>query len=229
MKINRGHRHVIVIVMMVLLVFVMLASLLFGAINIPPKDIYHAIANKISPQWIVSERVDTIVWRIRIPRMFLGALVGLLLAISGTILQGTLRNPLADPYILGISAGGGLGAAIAMVFAGSLTLLGMGFVPLFAFLFALGAVLIVYRLSSIAGKTSPETLLLAGVAVSSFAAAMLALLIIMSGKLQSIFFWLLGSFANASWLDVVSVCPYEVIGIYVEYFYSKELNDLLLG
>jgi len=229
MKIKRGYRHILVIAMIILFAAVMVAALLFGATYIPPKDVYHAIANRISPQWIVPEKVDTIVWRIRIPRVLLGALVGLLLAISGTILQGVLRNPLADPYILGVSAGGGIGSAIAIIFGGGVTLIGMGLIPLLAFLFALAAVLIVYRLSHVAGRTSPETLILAGVAVSAFAAAILALLIILSGELQSIFFWLLGSLANASWNNVFVLFPYALIGIFVAYFYSKDLNAMLLS
>ncbi len=229
MKIKRGYRHIVVIVMIILFAFTILVSLLFGATQIPPKLVWHAIANRISPQWIVPERVDTIVWRVRIPRVFLGALVGLLLAISGTILQGVLRNPLADPYILGVSAGGGIGAAIAIILGGGITLLGMGLIPLLAFLFALAAVLIVYRLSHVAGRTAPETLILAGVAVSAFSSAILALLIILSGKLQSIFFWLLGSLANASWTDVFAVVPYALVGIFIAYFYSKDLNAMIFG
>ena len=229
MKIKRGYRRILVIGMIVLLALVMLGALLFGATHIPAKDVYHAIANRFSAQWIVSEKVDTIVWRIRVPRILLGALVGLLLAVSGTILQGILRNPLADPYILGVSAGGGIGAAIAIVLGGSMTLIGTGFIPLLAFLFALAAVLIVYRLSHVAGRGSPETLILAGVAVSAFASAILALLIILSGQLQTIFFWLLGSLANATWIDVFAILPYALVGIVFAYFYSKDLNAMLLG
>ncbi len=170
-----------------------------------------------------------ILWQIRLPRVLLSALVGVMLATSGVMLQGILKNPLADPYILGVSSGAGVGAAIAIAANYSFVFLGMSSVPLFAFVFALIMVLTVYNLSKAADRTTPETLILAGVAVSAFASAVLALIIIMSGQLQSIYFWLLGSFSAAGYRDVFTVLPYAVVGLLIAYFYSKELNALLLG
>ena len=165
-----------------------------------------------------------ILWQIRFPRVILGLLVGLMLATSGTILQGILRNPLADPYILGVSAGAGVGAAIAVVSG-----LWSPVSGLFAFLGALLAVFIVYRIAYVGGKTSPETLILSGVAVSAFAAALLSLIIILSGQLQSIYFWLLGGLSSATWDSVLSVIPYAVVGLIIVSFFSRDLNILLLG
>lgn len=170
-----------------------------------------------------------IFWQIRLPRVALAAMVGLLLTISGVILQGVLKNPLADPYVLGISAGGAVGAAIAIGLGAHFVVFKMSSVPLAAFIFSLGAVYIVYKLSEVAGKTSTETLILAGVALSAFCSAILALIIILSGNLQTIYFWLLGSLASATWSNVFTLLPYVLIGSGVAYFFSKELNALLLG
>lgn len=181
--------------------------------------------------WVAPNELsgNTIIWQIRLPRVILSALVGVLLAVSGVILQGILRNPLADPYILGVSSGAGIGAAIALSLPFSMMILGISSIPLFAFAFALAAVFVVYRLSYVKGRSAPETLILAGVAVASFASAILSLIIIVSGRLQAIYFWLLGSFSLSSWGDVWNLLPYSVVGIVIAYFYSKELNALLLG
>jgi iron complex transport system permease protein len=156
-------------------------------------------------------------------------MVGIMLATSGVILQGVLRNPLADPYILGVSAGAGIGAALVLSYKWYFTFLGMSSVPIFAFLFALIMVFIVYRLSNIGERSSAETLILAGVAVSSFASAVLALIIIISGQMQSIYFWMLGSFSMATYGDIFTLLPYALIGVIMSYFYSKDLNALIIG
>jgi len=191
----------------------MFVSLFFGSVLISPQDL------------LKSE----ILWQIRLPRVILAALVGLLLSTSGVILQGVLRNPLADPYILGISAGGALGAAISIASGASFVFWGMSSIPLMAFVFSLIAVFVVYKLARVGGKTTPETLVLAGVALSAFSSAILSLIIIVRGNLQSIYFWLLGSLSSASWGNVLTVIPYALVGLAIAYFYSKELNALLLG
>lgn len=180
----------------------------------------------MSPAQLLSSEIF---WQIRLPRVILAALIGILLSISGVILQGVLRNPLADPYILGISAGGAVGAAISIALGAQFVVWGMSSVPATAFIFALVAVFIVYKLSQVAGRAAPETLILAGVALSAFASAILSLIIIISGNLQTIYFWLLGSLSSATWGNVVTVIPYVLIGTGFAYFFSKELNAMLLG
>lgn len=199
--------------LLALLLAAILVSLFVGSVFISPTEVWN----------------NEIVWQIRFPRIILSAIIGLLLSLSGVILQGVLRNPLADPYILGISAGGAVGAAISIALGASFVFLGMSSVPIMAFIASLVAVYVVYRLSQVAGKTSPETLILAGVALSAFCAAILSLIIIMSGNLQAIYFWLLGSLSSASWSNVLTAIPYALIGCGVAYFFSKELNALLLG
>jgi iron complex transport system permease protein len=210
---SKINQWVLAAILVAVLLIVAVVALLLGSVFLSPDQLFQS----------------EIFWQIRLPRVLLAALLGLLLSTSGVILQGILRNYLADPYILGISAGGGVGAAIAIALGLNVTLLGMSPVPLLALVFSLGAVFVVYKLSEVAGKASPETLILAGVALSAFASAILSLIIILKGNLQSIYFWLLGSLSAASWGNVITVLPYAIAGITIAYFYSKELNALLLG
>jgi iron complex transport system permease protein len=207
-KINIKEAKIGLWILSFLLLAVIILSLFLGSVLISPAEL------------LKSE----ILWQIRLPRVILAAMIGLLLSISGVILQGVLRNPLADPYILGISAGGAIGAAVAIA-AG----LWASSVPLLAFIFALAAVFVVYKLAQVAGRTSPETLILSGVALSAFCAAILSLIIILTGNLQTIYFWLLGSLSSASWSNVITIVPYVLVGPVLAYYYSKELNALLLG
>lgn len=212
-KFRKNEAGVTITVLSLLLLLMMILSLFVGSVFISPDQLFQS----------------NILWQIRLPRVVLAALVGLLLSVSGVILQGVLRNPLADPYILGISAGAGVGAALSIALGAQFVVLGMSSIPATSFIFSLAAVFVVYKLSQVAGKTSPETLILAGVALSSFCAAILSLIIILSGNLQTIYFWLLGSLTLANWGNVLTVIPYALVGLGAAYFFSKELNALLLG
>lgn len=212
-KLSKKEEGIAIGILAVFLLIAMILSLLLGSVFISPAEL------------LKSE----ILWQIRLPRIILAALIGLLLSTSGVILQGILRNPLADPYILGISAGAAVGAAISIALGAQFVVFGMSSLPAAAFISALIAVFIVYKLAQVAGKTTPETLILAGVALSAFCAAVLSLIIIITGNLQSIYFWLLGSLSSASWSNVLTVIPYAAIGAAIAYFFSKELNALLLG
>lgn len=212
-KLNKPEQRIVLIGMGLALLMAIVLSLFLGSVFVSPKDLF----------------TSEILWQIRLPRVLLAALIGILLAISGVILQGILRNPLADPYILGISAGGAVGAAISVALGAQFVIFGLSSLPITAFVFSLLAVIMVYKLSQVAGKSATETLVLAGVAFSAFASAVLSLIIIITGNLQTIYFWLLGSLSNASWSNVITVIPYVLIGCAIAYFFSKELNALLLG
>lgn len=199
---------------MAALALVLFASIvlgvLFGAVRINPLDLNEAFA--------------FIVWQLRLPRALLAALVGAMLAVSGAVLQSSLKNPLCDPYILGISAGGSVAAAAAIIL-----LLPMYFVSAFAFLGAVASVLIIYNISKIGGEARPQTLILAGVAISSLLSAVLSFMVISSDRLQPIFFWILGSFAGAGWTSVQLALYSALAGIFISLVYSKDLNALALG
>jgi iron complex transport system permease protein len=182
---------------------------------------------------------ETIVFDIRLPRVLTAMLVGGGLAMAGTVFQALLRNPLADPYVIGTAAGASFGAALGIVApllvpalalgAGS-ELLGLGVVQLLAFGGGLGTVLLVYAVARSAGRVQVITLLLTGYAVSSVLAAMVALLMFMSGRaLGAIFGWLMGSLANASWPALAFATPLLLVSFVLLLARWRRINLLLLG
>lgn len=175
---------------------------------------------------------ETIVWELRLPRIVAGMVVGAGLACAGTVFQALLRNPMADPYIIGPAAGASLGAvtALLLVPVASVGWLGIGLVQLFAFAGGLVTVLVVFLIARGRGGTPVVTLLLAGYAVSSLLSAGVALLIFNSGeRLAAVISWLLGSLAGASWPRVAFAAPLIVISFSLLLLRWRRLNALLLG
>lgn len=170
-----------------------------------------------------------IVGQLRAPRALLAFLVGAALAVSGVIMQGLFRNPLASPYILGVASGASTGAALAIVLASSAIL----YLPLGAFLGASIAVLIVYALArGRRGRTSIFVLILAGVAVGSLFSAITSFLLYLSSggeKLADVLFWILGGLGRASWSSVLILAPIVAIGLAGALFVARDLNVLALG
>ena len=166
-----------------------------------------------------------IVYLIRMPRVFCGILAGTNLALAGCILQGILRNPLADPGIIGVTAGAGLFAMAVMIILPEMS----NFVPLSAFAGAMLAVGIVFALSWERG-VQPLRMILAGVAVAAFfGGAQTALMVFYSDRIQSAISWLAGGFQGASWLHVSMILPYTLLGVAAVFFISRWLNALQLG
>ena len=177
-----------------------------------------------------SAATETIVWDLRLPRVLTSMVVGAGLAVAGTTFQGLLRNPLADPYVLGTASGAALGAAIAVVIPIRLTFLGFGLIHVLAFAGALAAVYTVYRLSRIGGLSPLTSLLLTGYAVGSLLAAGLAMAMYLSGAaLRQIFSYLLGGFDTSSWSQLGGALPLVAIGSVFILFRARALNGLLLG
>ncbi|MHC1578357.1 MAG: FecCD family ABC transporter permease [Dehalococcoidia bacterium] len=175
------------------------------------------------------EILETIILDIRLPRILLAGLVGAALAVAGATYQGLFRNPLADPYLLGVSSGAGLGATIAMLIPFGLSWMSFGAVPLFAFLGATGAVAVVYLLARV-GKTVPTTtLILAGVALSALLASLSSYLMTVSGgELHRIVFWLLGGLYLTKWSEVWTVLPAVSAGLAVIWIHARPLNVMQL-
>jgi len=182
---------------------------------------------------------ETIIFELRLPRVLTAMLVGGGLALAGTVFQALLRNPLADPYVIGTAAGASLGAVLGIVAplllpglalgAGS-AWLGLGIVQLLAFVGGLGTVLLVYAVARGNGGTPVVTLLLVGYAVSSILAAGIALLMFASGRaLGAIFGWLMGSLSGASWGDLGFAAPLLAISFVLLLARWRRLNLLLLG
>jgi iron complex transport system permease protein len=170
---------------------------------------------------------QAIVWQLRAPRVVLAALVGGMLAIAGSAYQGVFRNPLADPYLLGVAAGAGLGATLAIAYLGS----GGEILPLAAFLGAGVGVACAYALGHAAGGApGAAALVLAGVTVAAFMTAVQTFVQQQHAEtLQSVYAWLLGGFDGADWHDVVLVTPYVVVSSAVLLLHRRVLDVLSLG
>jgi iron complex transport system permease protein len=178
---------------------------------------------------------ETIVWDLRLPRVLAGMLVGAGLGCAGTVFQAQLRNPMADPYIIGTAAGASLGAVAALLVPALLPFavggwMGLGLVQILAFAGGLGTVLVVYAVARGQGGTPVVTLLLAGYAISSLLAAGVAMLMFVSGdRLAAVVSWLLGSLGGASWPRLAFAGPLIVVSFALMVVRWRSLNALLLG
>lgn len=217
----------------VVLVITVIMAVGIGPVPIAPADVLRVVLKGLgcsSASGEVPVSVQAIVLEVRMPRVILASLVGAGLAISGVVLQGLLKNPLAEPYVLGISSGSALGAVLAILFGLGREALGFNAVPAGAFLLGMATALLVYNLARVGGKVTVSTLLLAGIAVGSLLQALTSLAMVVSGQeLHRVVFWLMGGFVGATWSEVLNVLPYLGVGMVPAYVFSRELNLLLLG
>jgi iron complex transport system permease protein len=176
-------------------------------------------------------KYQAIILQIRLPRVLAGALVGAGLAAAGVIYQGVFRNPMADSYLLGASAGASVGYTVAVLYVTSaLTVVGLGTAQLFAFIFALLTVFLVLLISRVGTKIPTTTLLLSGIVVNIFLLAIETLMELRSGQaLTGIVAWLAGGFSDIVWIQVWTILPFVLIGVAVTYFFTRDLNMLSLG
>jgi iron complex transport system permease protein len=205
-----------------------------GPVAIAPSTVldiigHHTIGVPNRPDWSVT--ADAIIWEVRLPRVLLGAIVGAALGVVGAALQAVVRNPLAEPYVLGVSSGASTGAAAAILF-GVGAGLGPESVSLMAFLGALGALALVLTLARSTGQITPSRMLVAGVAVSYLLSATTSLLILFADSTEgarAVMFWLLGSLVNADW----STLPIGYVGISVAmavvFWWRRRLDLLSIG
>ncbi|SHF37396.1 iron complex transport system permease protein [Ruegeria intermedia] len=177
-----------------------------------------------------------VLWDIRLPRLAMGILVGAALAVSGVVMQGLFRNPLADPGIVGVSAGAGLGAITAIVFgnllpAAVLAWVGSGLVAVAAFLGGWASVLILYRVSTRQGQTSVATMLLAGIALAALSGAVSGVMVYVADdqQLRDLTFWGMGSLAGATWTKVATAAPLILASILCAQRLARALNGLAMG
>ncbi len=215
------------------LVAVVCLGVAVGSVAIAPLDTLAIVTHRLfgidlGRSW--SPSADTIVWDLRIPRVLTSMVVGTALAVAGATFQGLLRNPLADPYVLGTASGAALGAAIAVLLPIRIVVFGFGLLQGFAFVGALVSIYTVYRLSRIGGLSPLTSLLLTGYAVGSLLAAGLAMAMYLSGAaLRQIFSYLLGGFDTASWTQLAATLPLVAVGCALILLRARSLNGLLLG
>lgn len=186
------------------------------------------LKNVVSPNWTKAQ--EAIVLKVRLPRVLLALLVGGGLSVAGVLFQGTMRNPLADPFIIGVSSGASLGATLALLYFIPRGYVGFGALPLFAFLGALGTTALVARLGQHRGQLEPTSLILAGVAISSLLTALVSLLMVLNIKnLADVYLWLMGSLSGRGWKHFLVAVPYVVAGLIASLWLARDLNVYLLG
>jgi iron complex transport system permease protein len=212
-----------------LLVLVILFSVMVGSVKVEPKhSVSILVQSLLGLTETGTEMERTIILSLRFPRALLAGLVGAGLSVSGAVFQALLRNPLADPYILGVSSGSAVGAIIAILLGLSALSFGL---PLASFAGALITIALVFYFGKQEGKIHPNVLLLAGVITGSFLSAIIMFLLSISQKeeLHTILFWLMGNFSFANPRAIGIVLPYIGAGFFLLYWRSRHLNLILSG
>lgn len=201
-----------------------------GAYDIPLGDVLSSVRHRIGLGGAALERVpESVLWNVRLPRVVLALLVGASLGCAGALMQGVFGNPLAEPGVIGISAGAAVGAVASIALG--LSFFGNWTVTVCAFVSGLLTVLLVYAMSRSGGRTEVVTLILTGIAVNAFAGALIGFSIFFADNAQisQITFWQLGSLAQATWPKVLAVLPCALLGLAVAPFYARKLDLLALG
>ncbi|MBE3647731.1 iron ABC transporter permease [Paenibacillus polymyxa] len=219
-KLQRTRRRTIAwITLPILLLAVSVYGLAYGSVSIPLQEINQVLLHNDESTY------RTILMDLRLPRVLVGLLVGACLAASGALLQGVMKNPLADPGIIGVSAGGGLAAVITMVMLPQLSYL----LPVTAFLGAFLSAIVIYLLAWDRGA-SPVKIVLAGVAINALLGALTnGVMVMYSDRVQAVLPWLSGGLNGRSWHHLEFMAPYSIIGLIASLFAIKPANLLLLG
>ncbi|GAA3996515.1 iron ABC transporter permease [Streptomyces plumbiresistens] len=201
-----------------------------GAYPVPVGDVLASVQHRVGLGGTELDRVaESVLWNVRFPRIVLALLIGASLGCAGALMQGVFGNPLAEPGVIGISAGAAVGAVAAIALG--LSFFGTWTVSVCAFVAGLATVLLVYAMSREGGRTEVVTLILTGIALNAFAGAVIGLFLFFAdaAAIQQITFWQLGSLAQATWPKVLAVLPCAVIGLVVAPLYSRRLDLLALG
>jgi iron complex transport system permease protein len=212
--------HAVILIVSLVLVLLFFFGLFFGSVKIPLGDIFAILAGKDR-----ESAAAKIITGIRLPRLVMALLVGMMLSTAGAVSQAVFRNPLADPYIIGISSGAVAGAALAFI----LKLPDLWF-GIFAFISALGTALLVFRLSGKGGKADTAALLIMGVAISAFLGSFTSFLMYMAGQdAYRVMVWTMGYLGGASWTRTGLLSVPLAAGLLYFFYHRHEVDALLLG
>ncbi|NLN86242.1 MAG: iron chelate uptake ABC transporter family permease subunit [Syntrophomonadaceae bacterium] len=228
-------RSAILLLLATALLGSLIIGITIGAVFIPPAEIANILLSHIPGLGggLGTNRLpehDIIIMTMRFPRVILAGLVGAGLALAGATFQGLFRNPMADPYVIGVSSGAALGAVLSIMIHPAWGIPMRFGIPVFAFVFAIITIALVYNLARVGGKVPIMTLLLAGIAINTILSAVESLCLYFSGEqLHQIVFWLMGGFSGASWDYVFMFLPYGIFGAAIIFVFARELNALLLG
>lgn len=234
---NRARLARVVIVLLVILAAVtFVGSIMTGAADASLSNVVRWLVGTSDADQVLSVRDRIIILDIRLPRAVLGMLVGASLAVSGVVMQGLFRNPLADPGLVGVSSGASLGAVLLIVLGSAIfgplfALFGFYALPVAAFIGGLVTTLLLYRIATRGGQTSIATLLLAGIALGALTGAFTGVLIFMADdkQLRDVTFWGLGSLAGANWTKIAAAAPIILLSLAVTPFLARGLNAITLG
>src|SRR5450830_1476092 len=225
-----------IVILLIILVVLIILSSAAGAANLSIKTTLKTLASAVPGirnlinLSDISPQDFKVIFDISLPRILMAVIVGIALSGSGVIFQGVFRNPMADPYIIGVSAGAAFGATVGLIFASSVRFLNLSITSIFAFLGAIGVTFLVYNISKIKGKISVLTLLLSGVALSSLLSSIISFIMIYrTHDLAKVYFWLMGGLANSSWANFLVVMPIIVITLIAASFFMRDLNVMSLG
>jgi len=217
----------------IFLVAAILIGISIGTVTVPIGDIVKIIGSRFFnlPNMTVDPMYTTIVWNIRFPRVVLAGLVGASLAIAGAAFQGLLRNPLADPYTLGVSSGASVGAVLTIFLHITIPVIGTYTLPFLSILFALITIIAVLIFAKrIDRSMKVETIILTGVIFSSFLSAFISLMIALTGdELRQIVSWLMGSVSMRGWEYIQIILPFFLIGSFLLLMNGNELNAMSFG
>ncbi|MCR4443180.1 MAG: iron ABC transporter permease [Peptococcaceae bacterium] len=219
MKLLYNSYKTLLVVFFILLLVAAAFSLSLGTVRITAGDLIRLLAGYDDG----TNRI--ILFSLRLPRVIQAAFVGAGLSVVGTFLQGLLRNPMADPYVLGVSSGAAFGATFAIISG-----LGTASVGLGSFLAALGTIYAVYMIAKSGSRVSMASMLLAGIAISAFMSSIISLMMLLHhDELSRIVFWTMGSFSLVTWRNVLFSAPLITAGCLVMFAYSRELNAIMTG
>jgi iron complex transport system permease protein len=226
---KRSGKIYIIASLFAVLLLACLVSLSVGSVKVEIRDIIDVLISKLgigSADSSAGQSAMNIIWDLRLPRILLVIGVGMALSTSGAVYQSILRNPLVDPFILGVSSGAAFGAAAAIVIPG------FPFsIEICAFFFSIIGVLSAYLIARVRGQTPVVTMILAGIIINSFFASLVSLLQYLSNNsdLRELSFWLLGGFYYSDWKDALTVLPLSILGCTVIWLFGWRLNILTLG
>ncbi|MCM3439473.1 FecCD family ABC transporter permease [Metabacillus halosaccharovorans] len=212
-----------------------LLGLFISSVQVPISTILHIISdNAFGLGWLeeIPKNEEMIIWNIRLPRVLLGFCVGASLSLAGAAFQGLLRNPLADPYTIGVSSGASLGAVFVIFFQFSIIGLGSFTLPVVAIISGFITLFLVFGLVKLSSRNlAIETIILAGIIVSAFIGAIVSLIISLSDRdsMTQIIYWLYGSVGMRSWTHVTLIIPFMALGTLILFANHRELNALALG
>jgi iron complex transport system permease protein len=226
----------IVLLLVVALIIIVILSLSVGSVSVPFSDVLTVLGKRIPflgnliDSSSITAETQNIILLYRLPRVLAGVLIGAALAAAGVLYQGVFKNPMADSYVLGVSAGAAVGASVAILSGISFAFFGLGLLQVAAFLGALSALFLVYNISRVGPRVPVETLLLNGIAINFFGFAVVGLFEVLAGnELEIIIGWLIGGYSNILWNSIWSVLPIITIGIVASYFFARDLNVLSMG